>query len=82
MNSVTKPGELLFKIRFNTAHGDTDLYWRIIIGEQEHLARSIHCAVPTYSESSFDKKAGAIKYHMAGKCHEFYMDDAKNAFLK
>jgi len=76
------PEEISFKIRFNTAHGDTGLYWRIIINEREYLAKSIQCSVPTFSESSFDRVAGAIKYHLAGKCTEFYVDELKNAYFK
>lgn len=71
-----------FKIRFNTTHGDTGLYWRIIIDDEEYLARNVHCAVATYSESSFDKRAGSVKYHMAGECNEFCLDESENAFLK
>ncbi len=82
MNSDDKPVEIFFKIRFNTTHGDTDLYWRIIINDEEILARSLQCSVPTYSESSFDQRAGAIKYHIAGVCSEFILDEAKNAFFK
>lgn len=82
MNDVSSPAEITFKIRFNTMHGDTCLYWRVIIDDEEYLAATVHCAVPTYSESSFDKHAGTIKWHMAGTCAEFYMDDAKNAFFK
>jgi hypothetical protein len=81
MNSVAN-GDLLFKIRFNTTHGDSGLYWRIIIGENEYLVGAVHCAVPTCSESSFDERAGAVKFHMSGKCTEFYLDDLKNAYLK
>ncbi len=81
MKSIAS-GDLLFKIRFNTTHGDSGLYWRIIISEHEYLVRAVHCAVPTSSESSFDDRAGAVKFHMAGKCTEFFLDDLKNAYLK
>ncbi|HXS35388.1 MAG TPA: hypothetical protein VN721_01710 [Flavipsychrobacter sp.] len=73
---------IFFKIRFNTAHGDTALYWRIIIDEEEYLATSLQCLAPTYSDASFDKKAGVIKYHIAGRCNEFYIDDNDNATFK
>ena len=82
MNSDKKPEEIFFKIRFNTTHGDTDLYWRIIINDEEFLARSLKCTVPTYSESSFDHRAGAVKFHIAGICSEFYLDESNNALIK
>ena len=73
-NLVHIKGDIEFKIRFNTAHADTNLYWRIIIDEQEFLTNSILCNVVTYSDHSFDEKANAIKYHLAGKCAEFSID--------
>jgi len=83
MKVELKSGEgIYFKIRFNTTHGDTALYWRVIIDEVEYLATSLQCLIPTYSDASFDKKAGMIKYHIAGKCYEFYIDDNDNAFFK
>lgn len=81
-NRIFIEGDIYFKIRFNTAHGDTDLYWRVIIDEEEFLANSLLCKVDTYSESSFDKKANAIKYHMAGVCSEFLIDESKKAIFK
>jgi len=72
----------LFKIRFNTTHGDTDLFWRLIINETEHLVRSIVCDVPTYTESSFDNGAGCIKYHIAGVCTTFEIDNTLNAVIR
>jgi hypothetical protein len=82
MNLSADKNEIYFKIRFNTTHGDTNLFWRIIVADEEYLVASIDCAVPTYSESSFDERAGTVKWHMAGKCTEFYIDESKNAFLK
>ncbi len=75
-------GDIDFKIRFNTQHGDTELYWRIIIGNTEYLANSLHCLVPTYSDASFDERAGAIKYHMAGSCIEFCLNEVHKAIFK
>jgi len=79
---VTENKILEFKLRFNTMHGNTDLYWRVIIGEEEHLVASIQCEVPTYSDASFDKKANTIKYHMAGKCNEFIIDETGKGILR
>ena len=75
-------GDIHFKIRFNTLHGTTDLYWRVIIDETEYLARTVHCKVDTYSDASFDKNAGVIKYHIAGTCTDFSIDGEQNALFK
>lgn len=79
---ISVKGNIHFKIRFNTAHGDTDLYWRVIIDDTEYLVRNLMCKVDTYSDASFDKKAGVIKYHIAGDCTDFYIDETLNAFLR
>lgn len=79
---ISISGHIRFKIRFNTAHGDTQLYWRVIIDEQEYLATSLHCNVSTFSDASFDKKANALKYHIAGECTEFALDEQYNAIFK
>lgn len=78
---------MTFRIRFNTLHGDTDFFWRVIVDDgtgesKEHLARSVVCQVPTWSDASFDKNANAVKYHMAGKCMEFVLDAEGNALLR
>lgn len=74
-------GNISFKLRFNTSHGDTNLYWRVIIDDNEYLVRSVHCNVPTFSESSFDNKAGMVKFHMAGRCSEMTIDENLNAMF-
>jgi len=85
-------GNLFFKIRFNTTHGDSDLYWRIILDERgadslptpyerEILVCSLHCKVETYSDASFDERAGTIKYHIAGCCSELQINEAGHAVL-
>ena len=68
-------GAIYFKIRYNTMHGDTDFYWRVIIDDVEYLVKSLVCQVSTFSESSFDKKAGSVKYHIAGHCTQFSIND-------
>lgn len=75
-------GSLFFKIRFNTAHNGSGFFWRIIIDEKEYLAIALHCNVPTFSEASFDKNANEIKYHIAGNCTSFILNEDKIAFLK
>ena len=80
--NVVLTGNINFKIRFNTTHGDTDLYWRVIIDEIEYLANSIHCKVETWSDASFDNKAQAIKYHIAGSCSVFHIDETRKAIFQ
>ena len=80
--SVHIKGNIEFKIRFNTMHGDTDFFWRIIVEEEEYLAKTLHCMVHTRSDASFDKKANTIKYHIAGTCIEFMVDENANATFK
>jgi hypothetical protein len=80
--SVIVNGDLYFKIRFNTAYGTTNLYWRVIIEENEYLVCAIKCDVPTFSESSWDAKANAMKWHMAGRCSEFAVDGDGCGVLK
>lgn len=82
MKKISLEGDIHFKIRFNTAHGDTDMYWRIIIDDVEYLANSVRCKVETFSDASYDKKAGAIKYHIAGQCKLFYVDDKEQAMFQ
>ncbi len=74
-------GNLNFKIRFNTTHGDTDLYWRIIVNDVEYLVKSLNCNVNTHSDASFDASAGTIKYHIAGSCYSLNIDTNLNATL-
>jgi hypothetical protein len=76
---ITQTGRLLFRLRFNTAHGDTELYWRVIINDTEYLVRTLQCNVATYSDAWFDPIAGTIKYHIAGVCSEFCIDEEMNA---
>lgn len=70
---------VIFKIRFNTNYGDTDLYWRVIVDDTEYLVRNIICNVPTHSESSFDSRANAQKWHIAGVCSAFTISEEKIA---
>lgn len=78
---ISLQGPLFFRIRFNTQHGDTGLYWRILIGGAEYLTTSINCQVRTYSESSFDDMANAVKYHMAGEASLLEIDEQGAATL-
>jgi len=82
LTPISISGNIHFRIRFNTTHGDSQLYWRVIIDEQEYLATSLHCNVPTFSDASFDKKANALKYHIAGECKEFALDEHCKAVFK
>jgi hypothetical protein len=80
--AILLKGSIDFKIRFNTTHGDTNLYWRVIIDEKEYLVSDIQCQVYTFSDRSFDKKANAIKYHIAGQCKEFIVGNDMIATFK
>lgn len=82
MIKLTAPSgeKMKFKIRFNTAHGETDLYWRIIIGDNEYLVSSVQCDVPTFSDASFDERANTVKYHIAGFCTDFCTDNSNKGF--
>ena len=73
--------DIEFKIRFNTQHKDTDLYWRVIVNDEENLVRTIKCNVNTYTESSFDKLSGMIKFHIAGFCEQICIDENLNAVI-
>ena len=76
---VSINSSIYFKIRFNTTHGDTGFYWRIIIGDEEYLACSLECKVGTRSDASFDSRAGVIKYHIVGECSELFINEAGHA---
>ena len=83
MKLTASPGsQIEFKLRFNTTHGDTNLYWRVIIDDEEYLATTLNCQVPTRSDASYDERAAAVKYHIAGSCTEFYIDEDNNAFFR
>ena len=78
---IALKGNIRFKLRFNTTHGGTNLFWRVIIDDTEYLATSLQCQVPTFSNASFDAKANSVKYHIAGECREFMIDEDGNAFF-
>lgn len=81
MTTISLDDNIFFKIRFNTMHGDTDFYWRIIINDEEYLARSLDCRVNTFSDESFDKKANTTKWHIAGICEHFRIDEDGKAIF-
>ena len=66
--SIVIHGPLEFKLRFNTTHGDTNLYWRVFINNVEYLAATLQCMVPTHSDASFDTRANTTKYQI-GRAH-------------
>jgi len=74
-------GHMHFKVRFNTTHGDTGLYWRIIVDDEEYLVCNLHCKVETRSDASFDARAGVIKYHIVGECEQLYIGTDGNALF-
>jgi hypothetical protein len=79
---ISLSGTIHFKLRFNTTHGDTQLFWRVIIDETEYLVKTLNCMVHTRSDASYDTKAEAIKYHVTGTCQEFLIDNEGNAIFK
>ncbi|OJW82627.1 MAG: hypothetical protein BGO69_05940 [Bacteroidetes bacterium 46-16] len=79
MDPIKLDGNIFFKIRFNTMHADTNLYWRIIINDEEYLAATLNCRVNTFSDESFDKNANTTKWHIAGICRHFHLDEDGNA---
>lgn len=84
---ISVKGNIRFKLRFNTQHGDTDLHWRVILTkdegqETEYLVRSIRCEVPTHSDASYEERVGQIKYNMAGECSELLIDEEQRAVLR
>jgi len=72
---ISGDGNIHFRLRFNTRHAGTNLYWRVFIGDREYLASGIKCMVPTSSDASFDEQAGEMKYNIAGVCREFLIDE-------
>jgi len=75
-------GALSFRIRFNTLHGDTDLYWRLLVSGSEYLVSTIECRVPTCTDRSYDTNAGAVKFHIAGTCTEMKITENHHAILQ
>lgn len=82
MTPIHLSGDIHFRLRFNTKHGDTNLYWRVFIDDQEYLVAGITCLVPTHSDAAFDKEANEMKYNMAGVCREFIVDEQGTAVFR
>lgn len=82
MTPLQLQGSMHFRLRFNTKHGDTNLYWRIFINDKEYLVSSIQCEVPTHSDTCFDEQANEQKYNIAGYCNEFIVHEDGTAILR
>jgi len=56
------------KLRFNTVNTGT-LFWRVIIGDVEHLADHVDICVPSYT-SKDTLPDGRIKWHISADYNE------------
>ncbi len=56
-----------FKIRFNTEHQGSELKWRVLINDKEHLAKNIiiNCPSKTTEDWVMVKDLTSIKHHIA-----------------
>ena len=52
-----------YHIRYNTQHGNTDLFWRIFENGQEYLVKNFRVLVPMYGESTVEN--GVTKWNVA-----------------
>ena len=43
-----------YHIRYNTAHGETDLVWRVLENDVEHLVKNFEIRVPVRGESTLE----------------------------
>ena len=43
-----------YHIRYNTAHGETDLVWRVFENGVEHLVKNFEISVPMRGESTLE----------------------------
>jgi len=56
-----------FKIRFNTEHKSSELKWRVLIDEEEYLAKQINvnCPCKTSEDWILINDFPALKYHIS-----------------
>ena len=43
-----------YHIRYNTKHGDTELYWRVFENGKEVLVRNLNIKVPVFDEVTIE----------------------------
>jgi hypothetical protein len=61
-----------YHIRYNTAHGETDLVWRIFENGVEHLVKNFEARVPVRGESTLEH--GIQKWNVTCQGHMRIVD--------
>ena len=61
-----------YYIRYNTAHGETDLVWRVFENGVEHLVKNFEIRVPVRAESTMEN--GIQKWNVACEGHMRIVD--------
>ena len=56
-----------YHVRYNTAHGETDLVWRVFENGVEHLVKNFEIRVPMRGESTLEH--GIQKWNVA--CEDY-----------
>lgn len=56
-----------YHIRYNTAHGETDLVWRVFENGVEHLVKNFEIRVPMRGESTMED--GIQKWNVTCEGH-------------
>lgn len=64
-----------FKIRFNTEHNGSNLKWRVLIDDVEHLAEKIVVNTLTETSQDFLEDRGVIKWHVKCFSDNFKWED-------
>jgi hypothetical protein len=62
-----------YHIRYNTAHGETDLVWRVFENGVEHLVKNFEIRVPVRGESTLDN--GIQKWNVVCEGRMRIVDD-------
>jgi adenylylsulfate kinase len=62
-----------YHIRFNTKHGDSDLYWRVFEDGIEHLVKSFNITVPVRDSSTMEN--GVKKWNVYCRGNMKIIDD-------
>lgn len=78
-------GQYSFKMRFNRAHGDTGLFWKVFLTdmvtkrETMHFVASVSCLVPCFSIG--EDIDNTKHFSLAGQCSNFIIDASGNALF-
>lgn len=70
----------LIKIRFNTENKG-DLFWRVIIDDDEHLANSLNILCPTFTTQD-TLPDGRVKFHISCNYKELIWYNNSNLTIK